>query len=212
MAWKEYKQQIKEAITAGDMTGAEELLRSALEEQRQPGGSEERMCVCLDQLAWIYVGAKEFQKARDSYQESMEIKKKALGMKNPLVARACKKVATVAYMQEKFDQAEVYAKEALNIFTDTLGSEDEETQQTLIDLAALLRKIGRSVEADILERRHAEIGSTQEKGSEDKKKQKEEDRYVYEDEEPLLGFSPCRDCGFPCEGEDCPRCNYATSA
>src|SRR5579883_561472 len=111
MEWAEYKLKVKEALESGQFDLAEKTLIEAVEFVKATNGSYERLCLCLDQLAWIYVNHKDLDRAANCYKESMEIKLSVLGDCNPIVARACKKLATVVYMQKRFDLAEQYSKE-----------------------------------------------------------------------------------------------------
>lgn len=195
MEWKEYKEKVKDAISAGDFDGAEKMLLAALEHVRSTGEeSTERECLCLDQLGWIYVNQKDLDKAEAAYQESMEIKRNVLGVENPIVARSCKKLATVVYLQKKYDLAEKYSKDALNIFKATLGPDNEETKQTLEDLVSLLRKLGRNVEATIVEKGHK--ASPEETAS-----------ATYEPGQTFIRIKVCVNCNLPYDGDRCMRCS-----
>jgi|AGTN01.1.fsa_nt_gi hypothetical protein len=198
MEWKEYKDKVKDAISAGDFDGAEKMLMAALEHVRTSGDdSHERVCLCLDQLGWIYVNQKDLDKAEGVYKESMEIKRNVLGMDNPIVARACKKLATVVYLQKKFDLAEKYSKDALNIFKTTLGADNEETKQTLDDLVSLLRKLGRNVEATIVEKGGKASSSSA----------PESQSPHYEPGQTFIRIKVCVNCNLPYDGDRCMRCS-----
>src|SRR5690606_30765481 len=123
MDWNHYKAQIKSALDSADYAGAEKLLLEVVSSLKSTGQSHERICLCLDQLGFVYVNLQKLDNAENSYKESMELKRSVLGKSNPIVARACKKLATVVYMQGKYGIAEKYSKDALQIFKDTLGLE-----------------------------------------------------------------------------------------
>lgn len=188
MNWQDYKKAIKESIAAGDFEKSEELLLGAIDLLKSSSDSDERICVCLDQLGWIYIGQKKLSQALTHYLESLRIKTEALGAGNPIVARAYKKLATVAYMMEDFAEAEKFGKEALNIFKQSLGPDSDETRQTLADVVALLRKLDRNVEADILE------GSSRPPNEQMRASQ------------TFLKITICPECDMPYDGADCPRC------
>lgn len=192
MEWSEYKAKVKEALESAQFDVAEKTLIEAVEYVKQTNGSYERLCLCLDQLAWIYVNHKDLEKAAQCYKESMEIKLSVLGDCNPIVARACKKLATVVYMQKRYDLAEKYSKEALNIFKATLGMENEETQQTLADIVSLLRKLERNVEAEILLR----LGHSA----------KPPDKPSQYEDSSLIKINVCPYCSLPFDGDQCLRC------
>jgi tetratricopeptide (TPR) repeat protein len=197
MEWQDYKAKVKGALEASKLDEAETTLLQALEWVKETGGSHERMCLCLDQLAWIYVNIKDLDRAAACYKESLDIKMSVLGPGNAIVARACKKLATVVYMQKNFDLAEKYSKDALNIFKSTLGMDHEETQQTLTDLISLLRKLGRNIEANIL----ANMG-----------KPKDEPMSVsgayaaYTTGQSFHRIKVCPGCNLPFDGDYCLRC------
>lgn len=193
MDWQNYKQQIKEFIARGELDQAEKLLREAIDFLKSNNGSVERITVCLDQLGWIYIGREDFQNASEQYKQALQLKLDALGENHPVVARAYKKMATVSYMMNNFPDAERYGKEALNNFRNSLGNDNEETQQTLKDVAELLRRLNRNVEADIIER------SGNKKEDEEKSSRREE-------VQTFLRISICQKCELPYDGETCPRC------
>lgn len=191
MEWQDYKIKIKEAIGVGNMDEAEKLLIDAIEFLKNNNGTVERITVCFDQLGWIHIGRKEFVKANERYLQALDLKLDALGEDHPIVGRAYKKLATVAYMMEDFENAEKYGKEALNNFKNSLGLDDAETQQTQKDLAELLRRLNRSVEADIIE------------GSGKEKPKSKRGEMV----QTFLKISLCQTCDLPYDGEACPRCS-----
>ena len=193
MEWQEYKVQIKDSIAQGNMDEAERLLVEAIDFLKANNGTVERITVCLDQLGWIYIGRKEFVKANERYIQSLELKLDALGQNHPIVARAYKKLATVAYMMEDFDNAERYGKEALNNFRNSLGYENEETMQTQKDVSELLRRLNRNVEADIIE----------------KSGQRSESQSKRETVNTFLRINLCQTCDFPYDGDQCPRCTVS---
>lgn len=190
MDWSEYKVKIKEAIASGNVDSAESLLIEAIEFLKVNNGTVERITVCLDQLGWIYIGRKEFVKANERYLQSLELKLDALGKDHPIVARAYKKLATVAYMMEDFESAEKFGKEALNNFKNSLGLDNEETLQTQKDVAELLRRLNRHVEADIIES----------SGQPQPTKKRET-------VQTFLRITICENCEAPFDGDQCPRCN-----
>lgn len=192
MNWQEYKQNIKEAIARGSLDEAESLLFQAIEFLKNNDGSVERITVCLDQLGWIYINREDFAKASEQYKQALQLKRDALGENHPVVARAYKKMATVSYMMNNFADAERYGKEALNNFRNSLGNDNEETQQTLKDVSELLRRLNRNVEADIIER----------SGKPDKV-----EKTRREEVQTFLRISVCQTCELPYDGESCPRCS-----
>ncbi len=196
MEWPEYKAKVKEALEASKFDLAESTLLQALQWVKETGASNERLCLCLDQLAWIYVNIKDLERAASCYKESLEIKTSILGENNPIVARACKKLATVVYMQKKYDLAEKYSKDALNIFKSTLGMDNEETQQTLADLVSLLRRLNRNIEANILQN----MGKTATPS-----KQAEVQK-GYNVKQSFLNIKVCTTCSLPYDGDHCIRC------
>lgn len=196
MEWADYKAKVKEALEKSKFDVAETTLLQALQWVKDTGGSNERLCLCLDQLAWIYVNIKDLDRAAACYKESLEIKQSILGEQNPIVARACKKLATVVYMQKRYDLAERYSKDALNIFKSTLGLEHEETQQTLSDLVSLLRKLNRNIEANIL----------QGMGKQAQPAQSEAQQQGYAMGQTFLRIKVCANCSLPYDGDQCMRC------
>ncbi|MBX9668377.1 MAG: tetratricopeptide repeat protein [Candidatus Obscuribacterales bacterium] len=198
MEWPEYKAKVKEALEASKFDVAESTLLQALQWVKETGASNERLCLCLDQLAWIYVNIKDLDRAANCYKESLEIKTSILGENNPIVARACKKLATVVYMQKKYDLAEKYSKDALNIFKSTLGMDNDETQQTLADLVSLLRRLNRNIEANIL----------QNMGKAATASVKQEDvQKTYNVKQTFLKIKICTSCNLPYDGDQCIRCS-----
>ncbi len=198
MEWPEYKAKVKEALEASKFDVAESTLLQALQWVKETGASNERLCLCLDQLAWIYVNIKDLDRAASCYKESLEIKTSILGENNPIVARACKKLATVVYMQKKYDLAEKYSKDALNIFKSTLGMDNDETQQTLADLVSLLRRLNRNIEANIL----------QNMGKAATAPVKQEDvQKSYNVKQTFLKIKICTSCNLPYDGDQCIRCS-----
>ena len=193
MDWHKYKTDVKQALDSGDYETAERVLLSAIEYLKANRESHERICLCLDQLGFVYVKQKNLHRAAESYTESMDLKKSVLGPNNPIVARACKKLATVVYLENKFDLAERYSKEALEIFKVTLGPGAEETRQTLEDLVALLKKMGRNVEAKILGQQLAPPEAPVEAKE-------------YQGTQSLFDIKVCQNCSFPYDGDECIRC------
>ncbi|MDZ4837974.1 MAG: tetratricopeptide repeat protein [Candidatus Melainabacteria bacterium] len=198
MEWADYKAKVKEALEKSKFDVAETTLLQALQWVKDTGGSNERLCLCLDQLAWIYVNIRDLDRAAACYKESLETKKSILGEQNPIVARACKKMATVVYMQKRYDLAEKYSKDALNIFKQTLGVEHEETLQTLLDLVSLLRKMNRNIEANILEKMGRQQGAAA--------PQQEQTEKSISMSQTFLRIKVCVNCGLPYDGEFCMRC------
>ncbi len=193
MDWKDYKQAIKEAIDGNDLARAEQLLLEAMGVLKQSENADERLCVCLDQLGWIYIGQRKLELAQAHYLESLNIKNKVLGEKNPIVGKALKKLATVSYMAENYVDAERFGKRALNVLKNTLGPKNEETQQTMLDVVSLLNHLNRKVEAKIIE-------------------QSINQSIVNQDASDLAAQSIikvniCPECKHPFEGRNCPRCN-----
>lgn len=201
MEWSDYKAKVKEALEQSKFDVAETTLLQALQWVKDTGGSNERLCLCLDQLAWIYVNIRDLDRAAACYKESLEVKTSILGEQNPIVARACKKLATVVYMQKRYDLAEKYSKEALNIFKTTLGLEHEETQQTLGDLISLLRKMSRNYEADILQK----MGRATTVADSDKTTV-EDIQQGYNTTQTFLRIKVCSNCSLPYDGDFCMRC------
>ncbi len=200
MEWADYKAKVKEALEKSKFDVAEATLLQALQWLKDTGGSNERLCLCLDQLAWIYVNIRDLDRAATCYKESLDIKTQILGNQNPIVARACKKLATVVYMQKRFDLAEKYSKEALNIFKATLGLEHEETQQTLSDLVSLLRKMNRNIEANILQNIGRQAPTPAIEAA------VEQVQRGYSTSQTFLRIKVCSNCGLPFDGEFCMRC------
>lgn len=203
MEWADYKAKVKEALEKSKFDVAETTLLQALQWVKDTGGSNERLCLCLDQLAWIYVNIRDLDRAAACYKESLDIKGTILGDHNPIVARACKKLATVVYMQKRYDLAEKYSKDALNIFKQTLGIEHEETQQTLSDLVSLLRKMNRNIEANILQnmgKQAAPAPATSNKSGRD-----------LSTSQTFARIKSCDNCGLPFDGEFCIRCTVGQS-
>ncbi len=192
MDWTEYKLEIRKALETADFASAEKYLLGALKFLKDTNQSQERMCLCLDQLGFVYFNQSNLQRAEECYLESMELKRLTLGPQNPIVAKACKKLATVVYLQQKFDLAEKYSKESLKIFTNTLGPQHEETRQTMEDLIALLRKLNRNVEANILEQ---QANATNKEATK------------YEGRKSLFNIKVCPNCNFPYDGDRCIRCS-----
>lgn len=198
MEWSDYKARVKEALEASKFDVAETTLLQALQWVKETSGSNERLCLCLDQLAWIYVNIKDLDRAAACYKESLEVKTSILGEQNPIVARACKKLATVVYMQKRYDLAEKYSKDALNIFKTTLGVDHEETQQTLTDLVSLLRKMNRNFEANILQ----DMGKPAPKAA----PEVQEAQHSYSMGQTFLRIKVCANCSLPYDGDQCLRC------
>lgn len=193
MEWKDYKQAIKEAIDGNDLGRAEQLLLEAMGVLKQSENADERLCVCLDQLGWIYIGQRKLELAQAHYLESLNIKNKVLGEKNPIVGKALKKLATVSYMAENYIEAERYGKRALNVLKNTLGPDNEETQQTMLDVVSLLNHLNRKVEAKIIEQSiNKNVVSS---GNSDLEAQS------------IIRVNICPECKHPFEGRNCPRCN-----
>ncbi|MBX3075107.1 tetratricopeptide repeat protein [Candidatus Obscuribacterales bacterium] len=201
MEWSDYKAKVKEALEKSKFDVAETTLLQALQWVKDTGGSSERLCLCLDQLAWIYVNIRDLDRAAACYKESLEVKTSILGEQNPIVARACKKLATVVYMQKRYDLAEKYSKDALNIFKTTLGLDNEETQQTLEDLVSLLRKMNRNYEANILHK----MGKTASPDSPEQPKV-EDVQHGYSTSQTFLRIRVCSNCSLPYDGDFCMRC------
>jgi len=193
MEWKDYKQAIKESIDANDLGRAEQLLLEAMGVLKQSENADERLCVCLDQLGWIYIGQRKLELAQAHYLESLNIKSKVLGEKNPIVGKALKKLATVSYMAENYVDAERFGKRALNVLKSTAGVKNEETQQTMLDVVSLLNHLNRKVEARIIEQSINQNSPNQE--SSDLGAQS------------IIKVNICPDCKTPFEGRNCPRCN-----
>lgn len=198
MEWSDYKARVKEALEASKFDIAETTLLQALQWVKDTSGSNERLCLCLDQLAWIYVNIKDLDRAAACYKESLEVKTSILGEQNPIVARACKKLATVVYMQKRYDLAEKYSKDALNIFKTTLGVDHEETQQTLADLVSLLRKMNRNFEANILQNMGKPTAAAP--------PEVQEVQQGYSMGQTFLRIKVCANCSLPYDGDQCLRC------
>ncbi|MBP7860158.1 tetratricopeptide repeat protein [bacterium] len=193
MEWKDYKQAIKESIDANDLGRAEQLLLEAMGVLKQSENADERLCVCLDQLGWIYIGQRKLELAQAHYLESLNIKSKVLGEKNPIVGKALKKLATVSYMAENYVDAERYGKRALNVLKSTAGAKNEETQQTMLDVVSLLNHLNRKVEARIIEQSINQSLANPEASD--------------LGAQSIIKVNICPECKHPFEGRNCPRCN-----
>ena len=132
---------------------AEPLLTQALVMRRQAFGPEHPgIAECLSNLAVSYHGKKEYPQAEDLFKQALTMREQTLGPNAPQLAYTLRGLANLYVDQDRYRDAEPLYQRALKI-QEHLSPNHPEVATSLESYALLLRKLGRGLEADILEER-----------------------------------------------------------
>jgi DNA-binding SARP family transcriptional activator/tetratricopeptide (TPR) repeat protein len=108
----------------------------------------------LQNLAWLYL----FQEKKERYEEvrkllerSLAIRQDVLGTEHPQVAISLHNLALLSEAEEKMSEAEYFYQQVLVIRQKSLGPANAKVMLVQRDYANLLRKMGREMEAVVLE-------------------------------------------------------------
>ncbi|MDA3869701.1 MAG: tetratricopeptide repeat protein [Gammaproteobacteria bacterium] len=121
-----------------------EIARSA------PEFDDLQVAMILDQLGAIYVQQEHYEKARSSYQESLQLREKLYGDNHLQVAMSLNRLALLAVRQDQSSVAETLLKKSLDIAREVSGPRHVNTANMLANLADLYQSELRLEEAEAL--------------------------------------------------------------
>ena len=132
---------------------AEDSYRDALEVlERNLGPSNARLVPVLSDLSSLYANRKRFSEAEAMGLRALDIAAKELADSDS-VAKAALSIGRALAGQGRFEAAEPYFKQSLDIHERTQGPESIQYAWALQDYARFLRKTKRSPEASVVETR-----------------------------------------------------------
>jgi tetratricopeptide (TPR) repeat protein len=105
----------------------------------------------------VYAARGQDRRAEDSYQRSIRILRATETREEAGLAVALVRLALLRKEQKRLDEAHLLFEEALEIDRNSLGKEHPYYGQHLIEYAALLRKMKRNQEAEVVERQARSI-------------------------------------------------------
>ena len=133
----------------GKYDQAEPILKRALaiqQKSRKPDHPE--VAASLEALGWLYA-AEGKPEAESMLKQAMALYEADLGKDHPHTARCCAELSRVCLEQNKADEAEGFAKRAVAALK--RSGEPGMLATAVEDHAAVLRKLGRGAEADVLD-------------------------------------------------------------
>jgi len=142
-------------VQLGQYADAERLLRQALSDGERSFGPDHPFTAAvvesLGELAWrrgdLVEASKLLERARRA-QEAILDPSSPYGLAQTLHTLAC-----VRRDQERYREAEELFERALSILESSLGSDNAQTRQTRSEYAKLLRRMGRTADAEAMEAR-----------------------------------------------------------
>jgi tetratricopeptide (TPR) repeat protein len=148
----------------GQYLKAESLLERALRIWEKTRGPEQaEMAWVLHSFGSLYRIQGKYEKAEPLYRRALAILEKCREPGHPDVAQTHYRLAQLYDDQGQYAKAESSCQRALEIWEKALGSEHPEVATCLEYYASLLRKMGRSQEAGLLEARARAIRTQKER-------------------------------------------------
>jgi len=120
-----------------------EIARSA------PEFDDLQVAMILDQLGAVYVVQEDYEKAKSSLLESLQLREKILGDRHLLVAMSLNKLASLAVKQERSTIAESLLKRSLDIAREVSGPRHANSATMLANLADFYQSESRLEEAEL---------------------------------------------------------------
>jgi tetratricopeptide (TPR) repeat protein len=127
------------------------LLEKALAIREKALGSEhEDVADSLNNLAGLFHGQGQYEKAEPLYQHALSIREKALGLEHEDVANSLNNLAGLYHGQGRYAEAEPLYQRALAIWEKSLGPDDTDVATCLNNLGASYRAQGQYAKAEPL--------------------------------------------------------------
>lgn len=159
-AWREHfnagqkalqKKDIARALKEFDLSGK----LAQMELNHIEPGDQKRILTVLQQLAdsktslaKVKLDSGDLVGARSDLLDALKIAKRLHGEKDETVATIYSALATIAYEQDKFAEAETYAKSAYDIRLQVLGDKHPHVAIAANNLAEVYQKLGKDEEAE----------------------------------------------------------------
>ena len=115
-----------------------------------PGFDDLQVAMILDQLGAIYVAQEDYEMAKSSFLESLQLRENVLGDSHLLVAMSLNKLASLAVHQERPTIAESLLKRSLDIAREVSGPRHANSATMLANLADFYQSEARLQEAEVL--------------------------------------------------------------
>ncbi|AFZ27510.1 Tfp pilus assembly protein PilF [Cylindrospermum stagnale PCC 7417] len=120
-----------------------------------------QLATSLNGLATLYYTQGRYSKAEPLYQQSLEIRKRLLGLNHPAVASSLNNLAALYKSQGHYSNAELLYQQSLEIKKFQLGLDHPDVATSLNNLATLYYSQGRYSEAEALIQQSLEIRKSQ---------------------------------------------------
>ncbi|MBZ0188542.1 MAG: tetratricopeptide repeat protein [Candidatus Obscuribacterales bacterium] len=133
--WTNLRARAEKCFSQGDYDTCEQIWGQALpllKEKRQRD-----YCHALEHLAEAQLQLKKYEKAKDNFRESLEIKFRALGRNHAAVAHSYGNMAKLFYMMGDYARSERWAIDCASIYETALGEESQALSCALHNLATL---------------------------------------------------------------------------
>lgn len=159
-AWREHFSAGQKALQKNDRARALKEFNlagklAAMELTHTEPGDQKRIATVLQQLAdskssaaKVKLDSGDLVGARGDLLEALKITTRLHGEKDETVATIYSALATIAYEQEKFAEAEEYAKRAYDIRLQVLGDKHPHVAIAANNLAEVYQKLGKDEEAE----------------------------------------------------------------
>ena len=143
------------AALGQDLEAEPQFLRALSIFQAAQGEHQADIAATLNNLGVLNRRHGQFAEAQPQLEQALAIKERMLGPEHLDVALGLQNLAVLHAQQDHVDQALPLYQRALEIREKTLGPRHQDTVKTRQEVGALLRKLNRSTEADVLERSHS---------------------------------------------------------
>ncbi|KAL4496103.1 hypothetical protein ABPG72_015525 [Tetrahymena utriculariae] len=114
------------------------------------GEEHKSTIMTLNNYAQSVFGTKNYQKSKQLFQDLLKVQRKVLGEKDPAVAQTLNNLGTVTSELHEYELAEVYIKEALEIFQSQPQTASTNLERVTKNLQAVQHKIQRSSQEKLI--------------------------------------------------------------
>lgn len=136
----------------GDMTGAIEAQQEALAiRQRLEGSDNPDVATTLNSLGGLYAARDDYGAAEPLLKRALDIREQVLGADDRYTAQSANNLALLYAAQQRYAEAEPLYRRAITVFEQR--NDSAELATTLENYAAMLADMGRTKDAEEMERR-----------------------------------------------------------